>query len=135
MTAHYCRPIYQRAAGRIFSLASCSSGCIPSLWYSTKAGQFITPRWSSVRRGAPSANARWDNSVAILTGDFLFARASDILADLGPDAVRIQAQTFERLCTGQIRESVGPDDGIDPVKHHLQVLSDKTGSLIATAGR
>ncbi|NDH19132.1 MAG: polyprenyl synthetase family protein [Actinobacteria bacterium] len=69
------------------------------------------------------------------TGDFLFARASDILADLGPEAVRIQAQTFERLCTGQIREAVGPDDGIDPVKHHLQVLSDKTGSLIATAGR
>ena len=90
---------------------------------------------AQLRRGAPSANARWDNSVAILTGDFLFARASDILADLGPEAVRIQAQTFERLCTGQIREAVGPDDGIDPVKHHLQVLSDKTGSLIATAGR
>jgi heptaprenyl diphosphate synthase len=90
---------------------------------------------AQLRRGAPSANARWDNSVAILTGDFLFARASDILADLGPEAVRIQAQTFERLCTGQIRESVGPDDGVDPVKHHLQVLSDKTGSLIATAGR
>lgn len=90
---------------------------------------------AQLRRGAPSANARWDNTVAILTGDFLFARASDILADLGPEAVRIQAQTFERLCTGQIRESVGPDDGIDPVKHHLQVLADKTGSLIATAGR
>ena len=90
---------------------------------------------AQLRRGAPSANARWDNTVAILTGDFLFARASDILADLGPEAVRIQAQTFERLCTGQIRESVGPDDGVDPVKHHLQVLSDKTGSLIATAGR
>ena len=90
---------------------------------------------AQLRRGAPSANARWDNAVAILTGDFLFARASDILADLGPEAVRIQAQTFERLCTGQIRESVGPDDGIDPVKHHLQVLADKTGSLIATAGR
>ena len=90
---------------------------------------------AQLRRGAPSANARWDNSVAILTGDFLFARASDILADLGPAAVRIQAQTFERLCTGQIRESVGPDDGVDPVKHHLHVLADKTGSLIATAGR
>ena len=90
---------------------------------------------ASLRRGTPSANARWDNTVAILTGDFLFARASDILADLGPEAVRIQAQTFERLCTGQIRESVGPDDGVDPVKHHLQVLADKTGSLIATAGR
>ncbi|MEL0127279.1 MAG: polyprenyl synthetase family protein, partial [Actinomycetota bacterium] len=69
---------------------------------------------AQLRRGAPSANARWDNSIAILTGDFLFARASDILADLGPEAVRIQAQTFERLCTGQIREAVGPDDGIDP---------------------
>lgn len=90
---------------------------------------------AQLRRGTPSANARWDNTVAILTGDFLFARASDILADLGPEAVRIQAQTFERLCTGQIRESVGPDDGIDPVKHHLNVLSDKTGSLIAAAGR
>ena len=90
---------------------------------------------AQLRRGAPSANSRWNNTVAILTGDFLFARASDILADLGPEAVRIQAQTFERLCTGQIRESVGPDDGVDPVKHHLQVLSDKTGSLIATAGR
>jgi heptaprenyl diphosphate synthase len=90
---------------------------------------------AELRRGAPSANARWDNTVAILTGDFLFSRASDLLADLGPEAVRIQARTFERLCTGQIRETVGPDDGIDPVKHHLQVLADKTGSLIATAGR
>lgn len=90
---------------------------------------------AQLRRGAASANARWDNTVAILTGDFLFARASDILADLGPEAVRIQARTFERLCTGQIRETVGPADGQDPVAHHLQVLADKTGSLIATSGR
>lgn len=90
---------------------------------------------AQLRRGAPSANSRWDNTVAILTGDFLFAKASELLADLGPEAVRIQAQTFQRLCTGQIRESVGPEDGIDPVKHHLNVLADKTGSLIATAAR
>lgn len=90
---------------------------------------------ATLRRGAASANARWDNTVAILTGDFLFARASDILADLGPDAVRIQAQTFERLCTGQIRETVGPEDGMHAVDHHLRVLADKTGSLIATSGR
>lgn len=89
---------------------------------------------ADLRRGAASANARWDNSVAILTGDFLFAKASDILADLGPDAVRIQARTFERLCTGQIRETIGAEGG-DPVAHHLQVLADKTGSLIATSGR
>ena len=90
---------------------------------------------ATLRRGAASANARWDNTVAILTGDFLFARASDILADLGPDAVRIQAQTFERLCTGQIRETVGPEGGMHAVDHHLRVLADKTGSLIATSGR
>jgi heptaprenyl diphosphate synthase len=88
-----------------------------------------------LRRGAPSANARWDNTVAILTGDFLFARASDLLADLGPQAVRIQARTFERLVTGQIRETVGPVDGQDPLDHYLSVLADKTGSLIATSGR
>lgn len=87
------------------------------------------------RRGAQSANARWDNTVAILTGDFLFARASSILADLGQEAVRIQAKTFERLVTGQIRETVGSVDGSDAVEHHLAVLADKTGSLIATAGR
>ena len=74
-----------------------------------------------LRRGAASANARWDNTVAILTGDFLFARASDLLADLGPEAVRIQARTFERLCTGQIRETVGPADGQDPLEHYLSV--------------
>jgi heptaprenyl diphosphate synthase len=88
-----------------------------------------------VRRGAPSANSRWTNSIAILTGDFLFARASDLLADLGPEAVRIQAQTFERLVTGQIRETVGPQGGEDAVAHYLQVLADKTGSLVATSAR
>ena len=60
-----------------------------------------------LRRGAPSANSRWDNTIAILTGDFLFARAADIAADLGPEIVRLLARTFERLCTGQILETVG----------------------------
>lgn len=87
-----------------------------------------------MRRGAPSANDRYGNTVAILTGDFLFARASDILADLGPEAVRIQARTFERLVTGQIRETVGPKAGQDPLDHYLDVVAEKTGSLIATSG-
>jgi heptaprenyl diphosphate synthase len=90
---------------------------------------------AAVRRGAPSANSRWTNSIAILTGDLLFARASDLLADLGPEAVRIQAQTFERLVTGQIRETVGAEPGVDPVAHYLDVLADKTGSLVATSAR
>jgi heptaprenyl diphosphate synthase len=90
---------------------------------------------ASMRRGAPSANSRWSNTVAILTGDFLFARASDILADLGPEAVRIQARTFERLVIGQIRETVGPGSEDDGVEHYLGVVAEKTGSLIATSGR
>jgi geranylgeranyl pyrophosphate synthase len=89
---------------------------------------------AEVRRGAPSANARWGNSLAILVGDYLFARAAEIAAGLGPDAVRIQAQTFARLVRGQIAETVGPRDA-DPVHHHLKVLADKTGSLISTCAR
>jgi len=88
-----------------------------------------------LRRGAPSAHAVWGNTVAILTGDLLFARASSIVADLGVEAVRIQAATFERLCLGQLHETIGPREGEDPVEHYLQVLSDKTGSLIATSAR
>ncbi len=88
-----------------------------------------------LRRGAPSAHEVWGNSVAILTGDLLFARASSIVSGLGPEAVRIQAQTFERLCLGQLHETVGPRPDEDPVEHYLQVLADKTASLIATSAR
>jgi heptaprenyl diphosphate synthase len=88
-----------------------------------------------VRRGAPSANARWTNTVAILTGDFLFARASDLTAGLGTEATRIQSRTFARLVEGQISETAGPAAGQDPVEHHLQVLADKTASLLATSAR
>lgn len=90
---------------------------------------------ADVRRGVPSANARWDNSVAVLTGDFLFSKASHILADLGPEAVRIQAEAFERLVTGQILETVGPRDGRDPIDHYLEVIAGKTSSLIAVSCR
>ncbi len=87
------------------------------------------------RRGAASANARWTNTVAILTGDYLFARASDITADLGPEATRILARTIATLCEGQIRETIGPSGGEDPVEHYLRVVREKTASLIATSGR
>jgi heptaprenyl diphosphate synthase len=90
---------------------------------------------ADVRRGVATANARWDNSVAVLTGDFLFARASRVLAGLGPEAVRIQAEAFERLVTGQMLETAGPLPGRDPIEHYLEVLSGKTGSLFAVSGR
>jgi heptaprenyl diphosphate synthase len=88
-----------------------------------------------IRRGSPSGNSRWGNSVAILTGDFLFAQASKILADLGPDAVRIQAETFTRLVTGQMAETIGLRPGQDPLDFYLHVITEKTGSLIATSGQ
>lgn len=88
---------------------------------------------ADLRRAAPSANARWGNTVAILVGDFLFSRASAAVADLGVDYVRLQAATFTRLVQGQIAETVGPDEGADPLEHYLEVIADKTGSLIAAA--
>lgn len=90
---------------------------------------------ATMRRGAESANSRWDNTVAILTGDFLFAHASRLVSDLGPVAVRIIAETFAELVTGQMRETRGPGAGEDVIDHYLAVVAEKTGSLIATSGR
>jgi heptaprenyl diphosphate synthase len=90
---------------------------------------------AAIRRGQPSANSQFGNSVAILAGDYLFARASRILADLGPDAIRIQAETYGRLVDGQLRETVGARPGEDPLDHYMHVVTEKTGPLIATSGR
>jgi heptaprenyl diphosphate synthase len=88
-----------------------------------------------VRRGVPSAHVTYGNNVAILTGDLLFARASLITSELGPEGIRMQAETFERLCLGQLHETMGPGPDDDVIEHYLGVLADKTGSLIATAAR
>jgi heptaprenyl diphosphate synthase len=90
---------------------------------------------AQMRRGVPSAQSVWGNSVAILTGDLLFARASKLVASMGERAILLQAETFERLCRGQLHETIGPRPDEDPIEHYLQVLADKTGSLIATAAQ
>jgi heptaprenyl diphosphate synthase len=90
---------------------------------------------ASIRRGHESANSRFGNSIAILAGDYLFARASRILSELGPEAIRIQAETFGRLVDGQLLETVGVRPGEDPLDHYMHVITEKTGSLIATSGR
>lgn len=88
-----------------------------------------------LRRGVSSAHEVWGNSVAILTGDLLFSRANTIMSRLGSKAAAIQTETFERLCLGQLHETIGPSEGDDPVAHYIQVLADKTGSLISAAAR
>ena len=88
-----------------------------------------------LRRGVISANKKWNNAVAILTGDYLFSKVSDMLADIGPEAVKLQAKTFERLVIGQIKETQGKSEGLSQIDHYMKVVADKTGSLIATSAR
>lgn len=87
------------------------------------------------RRGVPSAHEVWGNNVAILTGDLLFSRASQLMARIGERAIRVQADTFERLVLGQMHETIGAQPDDDPVEFYIQVLADKTGSLIAAAAQ
>ena len=87
------------------------------------------------RRGVPTAQMIWGNNLAILTGDLLFARASQVAANLGEEIIKLQSFTFERLCLGQMHETVGPLDTDNPTQHYIQVLADKTGSLIAAAAQ
>ncbi|WP_298865915.1 polyprenyl synthetase family protein [uncultured Microbacterium sp.] len=88
---------------------------------------------ADTRRGVPAAHGVWGNNVAILTGDILFSRASQIMSRYGERAMRLQAGTFERLVLGQMHETVGAQPGDDPIDFYIQVLADKTGSLIAAA--
>lgn len=85
------------------------------------------------RRGVDSAHHLWGNNRAILAGDVLFARASQLTVGLGLASVQHHARIFERMCLGQLNESFGPEPGDDPVEFYLQVLADKTGALVAAA--
>jgi len=87
------------------------------------------------RRGIPSVNARWDNTVAILTGDYLFARASEISTELGTDICALLARTIATLCDGQIREVEAAGNLDQPEATYMEVIRRKTGALIATSCR
>ena len=126
ITSHYGDP---KAHGVIEAAVVCELTHVATLYHDDVMDE------APLRRGVPSANNRWGNTVAILTGDYLFARTSDMLADLGSAAVHLQAQTFERLVIGQIMETQGPAAGQDPLAHYLNVVSDKTGSLISASAQ
>ncbi|MBU3706513.1 MAG: polyprenyl synthetase family protein [Mycobacterium sp.] len=131
----------------LFTVLSASVGPDPESYQVTVAGAVIelvhlatlyhddVMDEAQMRRGAPSANARWGNNIAILAGDYLFATASRLVAQLGPDAVRIIAETFAELVTGQMRETKGSPAGTDAVEHYLKVVGEKTACLIAASGR
>ena len=87
------------------------------------------------RHGVTSVNTRWDNTVAILTGDYLFARASEISADLGPDVCRLLARTIAVLCDGQIRDVASAGNVDKTEDDHLEIIRRKTSILIASSCR
>ena len=126
LTAQYGDP---KRDGIIAAAVACEITHLATLYHDDVMDE------APLRRGVESANMRWGNTIAILTGDFLFAKSSDLLADLGPAAVRLQARTFERLVIGQIMETQGPNPDQDPLEYYLKVVADKTGSLIAASAR
>ena len=87
------------------------------------------------RHGVPATNVRWNNTVAILTGDFLFAKASELSADLGPDVCRLLAQTIAVLCDGQVRELEASGKLDQTEERYMEIIRRKTGALIATSCR
>ena len=91
---------------------------------------------ADARRGAASANHNWDNTVAILAGDFTLARASELAAtSLGQDGVILLAQTYAQLCEGQVLELQLAGDTLHGPDDYYKVIEDKTASLIRTAAR
>ena len=131
----------------LFTVLSAQLGPDPDNWQVSVAGAVIelvhlatlyhddVMDEAQMRRGAPSANSRWGNNIAILVGDYLFATASRLVSRLGPDAVRVIADTIAQLVTGQTRETHGATQGVDCIEHYLKVVSEKTACLIAVCGR
>jgi heptaprenyl diphosphate synthase len=131
----------------LFTVLAAQIGPDPDAWEVTVAGSVLelvhlatlyhddVMDEAQMRRGVPSANARWGNNIAILAGDYLFATASRLVSQLGPDAVRVIAETFALLVTGQMRETKGTGDANDAVAHYLKVVAEKTACLIAVSGQ
>ncbi|WP_431952748.1 polyprenyl synthetase family protein [Actinacidiphila sp. bgisy167] len=88
-----------------------------------------------VRRGVASVNARWGNRMAVRSGDFLLARATQLAVSLGSDVLQSHGGVLRRLVRGQALEVNGPREGQDPVEHYFEVIADKTGALVAAATR
>jgi heptaprenyl diphosphate synthase len=87
------------------------------------------------RRGVQSVNARWGNLVAIVAGDFLLARASEIAASLGTEVSALLAATIGRLCEGEVAELQQAYNPTRSESSYLAAISGKTASLMATSCR
>jgi heptaprenyl diphosphate synthase len=90
---------------------------------------------ATTRRSVPSVNANWGNHRAILAGDFLLARASQIAAELGTEVAALLAATIARLCEGQVQELEDEYNVARTVDDYIMSITGKTASLLGTACR
>lgn len=90
---------------------------------------------ADTRRGVESVNARWGNLKAILAGDFLLAKASEIAAGLGTEVAGLLAATIGRLCEGEVHELRTAYDAGRTETSYLTAIEGKTAALFATACR
>ena len=131
----------------LFTILSAQLGSAPDAWQVTVAGAVVEMVHLAtlyhhnvldepqMRRGGPSANARWSNNIGILAGDYLFSTSARLAARLGPESVFAMAQTLAHLVTGQVREIFGAAGGVDPIEHYLRIVHEKSGSLFAASAR
>jgi heptaprenyl diphosphate synthase len=90
---------------------------------------------AETRRGVETVNARWTNTVAILAGDFLLARASELAASLGTEVAGLLAATIGELCKGEVLELRHAFDVDRDADAYFGAITGKTASLIATSCR
>tara|TARA_A100000164_G_scaffold148672_1_gene131901 strand:- start:600 stop:1583 length:984 start_codon:yes stop_codon:yes gene_type:complete len=91
---------------------------------------------ATTRRGVESTNRKWNATLAILAGDYLLARSSELAADnLGLESVKLLASTYAELVVGQTKEVQFSFDTKHGTDDYLEVISGKTASLIRTSAK
>lgn len=133
------RPVLATVAGQIFGSeasddvvrggVSCELVHLGSLYHDDVMDEADT------RRGVETVNAKWGNLQAILAGDFLLARASEIAASLGTEVAGLLARTIGWLCEGQIEELRFTYDVARTEESYYASIHGKTASLYGTAAR
>lgn len=90
---------------------------------------------ADLRRGVPSANEKWGNTVAILAGDYLFARASAVAAEVGGEVPHVLSAAISEVIQGQVRELERTFDPRRTKEHYFATIQEKTASLLEASAR
>ena len=88
---------------------------------------------TSIRRGVPTVSSRWGTEVAVLVGDYLFARACELAADAGGEVPGLLARAIADVCEGQVAETATVDDPARTVESYVATVEKKTAALFRVA--